>query len=213
MKKERYTVEKGLKYFSREEVARLVKACEKDKRKYARRNEALIKLSLYCGLRVSEVGLIKREDFNMSFWKIYCRRLKGSYSNTLRIVDNHIFPRTQPALRKYIHRLDAEHNSSPYLFSSAKGNPISRQQLDLIMKDYCQKAGIQDTGKWHFHTLKHTCGVILAESGLDIKEIQYWLGHKKVDNTLIYFQFTTLQQERMFQKLAKFAHQKEGFYL
>ncbi len=212
MKKGQYTVNKGLKYFSREEVTRLMQTCEKESGRHARRNEAIIKLALYCGLRVSEVGQIRREDLDADNWRIYCRRLKGSQSNTLRIMDNHIFPRTQPALRKHIRILNAEHNDSPYLFSSAKGNPISRQQLDLIMKDYCKKAGIRDTGKWHFHTLKHTCGVILAESGLDIKEIQFWLGHKKVDNTLIYFQFTSLQQERMFQKLALYAQQKEGFY-
>lgn len=211
MRNDMYTVEKGLKYFSREEVRRLMRACEKDTRKHARRNEAMIKLALYCGLRVSEVGHIRREDLHTDNWRIYCRRLKGSQNNMLLIADKGIFPKTLPALRKYLRIRKAEHNCSPYLFPSAKGNPISRQQLDLIMKDYCKKAGIQDTGKWHFHTLKHTCAVHLADAGMDIKGIQYWLGHKKVDNTLIYFQFTPIQQERLFRMLEEYQG-KEKFY-
>jgi site-specific recombinase XerD len=44
--------------------------------------------------------------------------------------------------------------------------------------------------------------VHLAESSLDVKELQYWLGHKNINNTIIYFQFTTTQQESMYQKLS-----------
>lgn len=36
---------------------------------------------------------------------------------------------------------------------------------------------------------------------MDIKELQWWLGHKSVSNTEIYFQFTTKQQEKMYSKL------------
>ncbi len=36
---------------------------------------------------------------------------------------------------------------------------------------------------------------------MDIKELQWWLGHKSVSNTEIYFQFTTKQQEKMYMKL------------
>ena len=37
--------------------------------------------------------------------------------------------------------------------------------------------------KHHFHTLKHTAAVHLAESEIDIKKLQYYLGHKSVTNT------------------------------
>lgn len=45
------------------------------------------------------------------------------------------------------------------------------------MKKYCELAKLKDKSKWHFHTLKH--GVWLEEQGLDIKEVQFWLVHKK----------------------------------
>ena len=71
------------------------------------------------------------------------------------------------------------------------------------MKKYCKIANISNKSKHHFHTLKHTTAVHLEESEMDIKELQWWLGHKSVSNTEIYFQFTTKQQEKMYMKLEK----------
>ena len=89
------------------------------------------------------------------------------------------------------------------MFLSQEKKPISRKTLDVLMKKYCHLAKISDIEKHHFHTLKHTAAVHLAESEIDIKELQYYLGHKSVTNTLIYFQFTTKQQETMYAKLQK----------
>ena len=75
--------------------------------------------------------------------------------------------------------------------------------LNYLTKKYCAAAGIRDKSKCHFHTLKHTRAVMLADAGLDIKEVQYWLGHKNVNNTMIYFQFTTSQYETLYRKLAQ----------
>ena len=64
-----------------------------------------------------------------------------------------------------------------------------------------------------FHSLKHTRGQFLADSGLDIKEVQYWLGHKNIRNTYIYFQFTRQQQEQMYEKLEGYYEKKESVIL
>lgn len=92
-------------------------------------------------------------------------------------------------------------SSQDTIFKSQKNKPISRQTLDYLMKKYCILAKIEDKSKHHFHALKHTTAVHLAECDMDIKELQWWLGHKSVSNTEIYFQFTTKQQERMYAKL------------
>ncbi|WP_279233596.1 tyrosine-type recombinase/integrase [Clostridium estertheticum] len=70
------------------------------------------------------------------------------------------------------------------MFLSQEKKPISRKTLDVLMKKYCHLAKISDIEKYHFHTLKHTAAVHLAESEIDIKELQYYLGHKSVTNTL-----------------------------
>lgn len=183
-----------IKYFTNKELKAFFKAIEKDNSKYRVRNECIFKLAYYCALRVSEVALIQVDDFNNSRNEIYCRRLKGSLNNTIRIVD----PDILRSVKRYLRTINND-----TMFISQKGLPISRKTLDKLMKKYCEIAKIKDKDKWHFHTLKHTRAVDLAEIGLDLKEIQYWLGHKEISNTQIYFQFTSSQYETLYKKLKK----------
>lgn len=189
-------IETEIKYFTEDELNKLFKAIANSQDKHKVRNEALFKIGYYCALRASEISLLKVSYFNTSKNELYCKRLKGSLNNTIRIIDSDIIKSLKRYLRNY--------NPKEYLFMSQMNKPISRKQLDVLMKHYCELAGIKDKSKHHFHTLKHTRAVRLAESNLDIKEIQYWLGHKEISNTQIYFQFTTSQYETLYRKLKKF---------
>ena len=184
--------EKEIKYFTSDELKKLFKAI-KEVSKHPERDEAIFKVAYYCALRASEVGLLNIDDFNTNKNEIYCRGLKGSNNNTIRIVDSDVLR----ALKRHIRA----RNPEDIIFKSQKGNPISRKMLDLLMKKFCEAADIKDVSKWHFHTLKHTRAVDLAELGLDLKEIQYWLGHKEISNTQIYYQFTSSQYEMLYKKL------------
>ena len=69
------------------------------------------------------------------------------------------------------------------------------------MKYYGKNAGLPEE-KSHFHVLKHTRAVELADLGLDTKEVQFWIGHKNIANTEIYLQFTTTQQNTLYRKIS-----------
>lgn len=73
---------------------------------------------------------------------------------------------------------------------------MSRKSLDKIMKYHCKRADIPES-KHHFHVLRHTRAVELAECGLDTKDIQWWLGHKRISSTIIYMKYTTRQQGQL----------------
>lgn len=184
-----------LKYFTNDELKRLFNAISKVNNKHSIRDKAIFKIAYYCALRASEVGLIAIDDYNSNKNELYCRRLKGSQNNTIRIIKDDVIR----DLKKHM----KVNNPSEILFLSQKKNPISRKTLDALMKEYCEAAKIKDKEKWHFHTLKHTRAINLAEAGLDLKEIQYWLGHKEVSNTQIYFQFTSMQCEHLYKKLIR----------
>ncbi|OPJ57804.1 tyrosine-type recombinase/integrase [Clostridium oryzae] len=190
-----HDLEPKIKYLTQDETKRLFDCIESTDSVHKLRDLALFRVAYRCGLRASEISLIKLSDYNRTKGEIYCRRLKGSNNNTIRL-DN----KAKYILDKYIdeHKITSENDS---LFISQKNKPISRQTLDYLMKKYCSKANIADKKKHHFHTLKHTTAVHLAESDMDIKELQWWLGHKAVSNTEVYFQFTTKQQEKMYNKL------------
>lgn len=188
---------KSIKYLTQNETKRLFGSIENSNTIHSLRDLALFRVAYRCGLRASEIAMIKLEDYNADKGEIYCRRLKGSNNNTIRLDI-----KTKKILDKYIIKNNSLSDTEA-LFKSQKNNPISRHTLDYLMKKYCALANIDDTKKHHFHALKHTTAVHLAESNMDIKELQWWLGHKSVSNTEIYFQFTTKQQEKMYAKLEK----------
>lgn len=191
----RTNTETKIKYLTQKEAISLFNSIENSGRLHSIRDLAIFRLAYRCGLRASEISLLRLQDYNMTKGEIYCTRLKGSKNNTLRLD-----AKTKYALDKYI--IENNISSEPQIiFTSQKNNPISRQTLDHLTKKYCAMANIEDKSKHHFHAIKHTTAVHLAECDMDIKELQWWLGHKSVSNTEIYFQFTTKQQDKMYAKL------------
>lgn len=185
-----------IKYLYTDEKERLFKILCESNDKYTIRNKAMILLAKYCALRVSEVGLLNTSFFNPNTREVYCQRLKKGNNNTLRIIDDQVYD----SLIEYLEIKDSLYPPSPFLFLSNRGTPISRQMLDVLMKNLCAEAGICRE-KAHFHVLRHTRAIELAEHGLSIREIQYWLGHSDIKNTEIYLQFTSKQYENLYQKL------------
>lgn len=168
----------------------------------ALRNEALFKVMYYCALRVSETTLLKCSSFNKLRNELYCERLKGGQSNTLQILD----VSTRKALDKHI----KYNKPSKYLFETLKpkNSRLSRKTLHYWMKYYCTLACLYNEKLHHCHTLRHTRAVNLANSSLDIHEIQYWLGHTDITSTQIYLHFTTQQRVNMYRKLKKHINKK-----
>lgn len=191
-----------IKYFTNDELKAFFKELEKSRRKAetdckekcAARNEALFAIMYYCALRVTETTNLDVEDFNSMRKEIYCRRIKGGNNNTLRIIDEWVL--------KIFERHIRLNKPTTYLFTplNDKNRPLSRKTCDRIMKTICKNAKIP-VSKRHCHVMRHTKAIYLAESGLDIREIQYWLGHSCVANTEIYLKFTTTQYETMYKKL------------
>jgi integrase len=198
-----------IKYFTDAELNAFFNVLEKKVRKaetdyskkIAVRNNAMFKVAYYCALRASETSLIKRDSYDNYRKDIYCKRLKGGKSNTLSIIDEDILE----ALEYHI-KLNAPKD---FLFTNFKtSNALSRKTIFVIFQKTCKAAKINNEDKWHPHTLRHTRAVDLADSGLDLKDLQFWLGHKFVENTMIYFQFTSKQQFEMYQKIKKAQRRK-----
>lgn len=190
-----------IKYLDMAELPRLFNAINADQTKHKIRNEAIFRLAEYCALRISEIGLINIRDYNPITHQIYCRRLKNSNDNTLKILDIEVIK----ALDNYLLIRDlyypkASESGTTALFVSQHGHPISPKSLDKLMRQYAQTACIPKD-KQHFHVLKHTRAIELGDAGVEIKDIQWWLGHRSINNTLIYAQFTTTQQKTLYKYL------------
>jgi site-specific recombinase XerD len=53
----------------------------------------------------------------------------------------------------------------------------------------------------HFHVLKHTCATYLLSRGVHIDQVQDWIGHANIQNTMIYAKVTNPRREEMARKL------------
>ena len=188
--------EHRLKYLTDYEKTSLFNSLLHDNSRHAIRNQAIFLTAKYCALRASEIGLLQLSDYDPYRNVIHCERLKGSNCNTLQIID----PEVSNSLNQYIYFRKTIPVSTNILFLSQNLTPISRQQLDRLIKYYGKLAAIPED-KRHFHVLKHTRGVELAEAGLDMREIQFWLGHKNISNSQIYISYTARQYEAIYHKL------------
>lgn len=194
-----YSPTKKLKYLSLSEFDELIDAIQKHdlSSRFQKRNLTIFLLAKYCALRVSEIGLIEFSDYNISDKTIFCRRLKGSVSNQLKIVD----PLVSRMVDYFFMQRSSNPNHGKYIFASKTEKPIDRRTLDELMKYYCSFTSIP-RDKWHFHALKHTRAMELMETdGFDVRDVQWWLGHKYIANTMIYLNYSIQAQKSLYTKL------------
>lgn len=194
---------KSLKFFTSDELSRFWNVLENDVSRYRVRNEALMRVAYECALRVSEINHLQVSDYDPYNHTIYCNRLKHGESNTICLLDY----KTIEILELHLRQRKAT-SQNDFIFISQKGNFISRKTLDKLMKYYCRLAKIEDISKHHFHTLRHTRAIELAEVGADLKELQFYLGHKRLENTMLYYKFTAKQYLLLQKKIKKSSYGK-----
>lgn len=112
-----------IKFLTQDEAGRLFHELGEHKR-----NKAMFLVAYRHGLRASEVGLLRTSDLDFKKLRIMLHRLKGSYSG-----EHPLQPDEAKAIKAYLRERDQE---SPILFTSSRGDPISRRTLDWLMKTY-----------------------------------------------------------------------------
>ena len=148
------------------------------------RDRAILELMYATGARVSEaVGLVVDDVRDDAVLDVITLTGKG---NKQRIVPVGQFARD--ALAAYLVRgrpaLLAKGRGTPALFLGARGGPLSRQNVFLIIRGAAERAGI--TSVISPHTLRHSCATHLLRGGADIRVVQELLGHASVATTQIY---------------------------
>ena len=157
-----------------------------------KRDRALFLLAYRHGLRASEVGLLNVSDIDLKQERIRLHRLKGSLEGVHRMQADEV-KWTKSWLKE--RAVD-----SPTLFISRNGSPISRWQLNNLMKKYCKLAKVPEH-KHHFHTLKHSIATHLLDAGGELRFVQDWVGHSSIKNTIIYAQLTNRRRDEEARKV------------
>jgi site-specific recombinase XerD len=93
-------------------------------------------------------------------------------------------PLTGRELRALRKLLRDNSNSSPIVFVSERGAPLSVSGFRRMIERATEAAGLGI--KAHPHMLRHACGYALANQGTDTRTLQAYLGHRNISNTVRY---------------------------
>ncbi len=159
---------------SRNEVNALLRAVE---RGGSRRDQAIVAVLLYCGLRISELVNLRVQDveINERSGKLTVRG-KGAKMREV--------PVRVEARRALAAYLEERKKNSKYdkLFLGQRG-PLTVRGVSKMLEKYAYQARIEGL---HPHSLRHTCAKNLVDSGVSLDKVAAILGHESLDTTAIY---------------------------
>ncbi len=161
------------KYLKEDELKALLEAPRR------MRDRLIIKLMYETGMRVGELASLTIGDVDLDSSEISIQRAKRhEEGRKVPIVNSW----TKTMLHDYI---GTRKNRKDPLFVSNKRGPLSRRQVERLVSNYAEKAGIEPD-KRHPHVLRHTHAVQALKSGIDLRTLQQNLGHSSIEVTAIY---------------------------
>ena len=177
--------------FTVDEQARFIKALTENDIPYT--NEMLV--SMFTGMRMGEVTALKVKDINLNFKTIsVCRTMsKGAKGKAIESTSTKTFagtrtlPMTPDVERIFLELLQFKTDREEYIFTTAAGNPLTTNQINMQFKRVTDKFDIIDhtvKGSLSLHSLRHTYATRCIEAGMQPKVLQTLLGHTDIRITL-----------------------------
>lgn len=158
-----------LKHLEIEEVIALRNTLKNDRS----RNAIMVQIALETGARSQEVLNIIKSDLDLTNKTLFIRGIKGSNDRDMPIGEDLL-----SKLKDYIKPL----SESDRLFT------INTWSFREVWKNYrpCAKK---------LHSLRHTFAITLFEKHRDIRLVQVALGHRNINNTMVYADYIYRKNE------------------
>lgn len=148
-----------------------------------------ILLTLYsCGLRVSELCSLKRNDVHLSE-KILKVTGKGYKERIIPIVDACV---QQMELYLNLVRKNWQKKTLPNFFINQYGRVLTRQYVHNLIKKKCEECNLNPN--LSAHSFRHSFASHLLDGNADLRIVQELLGHSDIQTTQIY---THIQNKRL----------------
>lgn len=154
-------------FLTKPEVTQLFNSCK------TKKSRLMLETLYSSGLRVSEVVNLKPGDIDFEENTGFVREGKGKKDRMFIL---------SKKLSKKLFSFSKKNNDWKYLFSEKK--PLTTRNIQKIVQAACLNAGINK--EVHPHTLRHSFATHLLDSGVDLRKIQFLLGHSSIATTQVY---------------------------
>jgi len=155
----------------------------------SRRDQAMFRLMLRCGLRVEEVANLSLRAIDAKRRRIVVENGKGAKDRLVYISDDAL-----RALGEYLRARPPSRAKKVFLVDKGRyrRKPISVRGIQKRMEYYAQKTGL----KVSCHQLRHTMATQLLNAEARLVTIQDLLGHTRIKTTERYCKLSNLKVER-----------------
>ncbi|MCK4807983.1 MAG: tyrosine-type recombinase/integrase [Candidatus Aenigmarchaeota archaeon] len=152
------------------------------------RDRSIIQLLYACGIRVSELVNLNRENIEENAIKII--RGKGS--------KDRIVYADEGTLKRIKAYLKTRNDMEKALFINTKKDRLTQRSVQRIVKHYADVSGM--TKNVTPHTLRHSFATHLLQNDADIMIIKELLGHSNLSTTQIYMHVTNKRKESVYNR-------------
>ncbi|WP_043647881.1 site-specific tyrosine recombinase XerD [Chitinilyticum litopenaei] len=155
------------------------------------RDRAMFELMYACGLRVSELVALPLSQVYLREKFVQVLSGKGGKQRLVPLGDY-----AAEAVLRYMREARQDllaGRSEALLFVNQRGEPLTRQGMWFIIKQYAARVGVP-LAALSPHVLRHAFATHLLQHGADLRALQMLLGHSDITTTQIY---THVARERL----------------
>lgn len=154
------------------------------------RNEAILAVFIFTGVRLSELINLKTEDVNLETEEIFVEQGKNKKDRMIAI-----HARLLPILRGYVIDRKKRGKPSKWFFTSVRSDKrLTPRDVRAIFKKISVISGIKITP----HMLRHTFGKLCVDANVNLRTIQQMMGHSDISTTQIYTFVSTKAMKKNF---------------
>lgn len=180
--------------FSPETITQLYRITQTQQEK------AILHLGYGCGLRVSEISRLNREDIHLRENLVIVQKGKNSKRRIIPITE-----RVSKELGLFFSSEEIPQEKGQAVFINQRGRRMQTWTLNSTLKalvlktELGQKLSAEQRSRMGMHTLRHSIATHLLAAGMALEQVQLFLGHSHIESTEIYTHISQNQLKGLIQ--------------